>query len=178
MDVLKQEGDRRGPAARRAKLVEMMEIHLQDQLAALVYLYSLPFVDPKRVAVMGCSFGGIQTLLAAESAPNVGAAVDFAGAAESWQGSPDLRARLTKAARNARVPVFFTQAEGDYDLTPSRELAKQMEKAGKQTQVHIYPRFGSTQQENHEFCVLGVDVWGPDVLAFIERAFAAGQVTE
>jgi hypothetical protein len=50
-----------------------------------------------------------------------------------------------------------------------------MEKAGKETQVHIYPRFGSTQQENHEFCVHGVDVWGPGVLAFIEKAFAAGQ---
>jgi dienelactone hydrolase len=171
MDVLRQEGEQRGPAARSAMLVEMMKVHLQDQLAALAYLRSLPFVDPKRIAVMGCSFGGIQTLLAAESAPDIRAAVDFAGGAESWQGSPDLRARMTSAARNAKVPVFFVQAEGDYDLAPSRSLAKEMEKAGKAATIHIYPAVGRTQQENHEFCVRGVEAWGPDVVSFIEKAF-------
>jgi carboxymethylenebutenolidase len=143
MDVLRGEA---GPAARSAKLVEMMEVHLQDQLAALAYLRSLPFVDPKRIAVMGCSFGGIQTLLAAESAPDIRAAVDFAGGAESWQGSPDLRARMTRAARSAKVPVFFIQAEGDYDLAPSRTLAKEMEKAGKEAMIHIYPAVGRTRR--------------------------------
>jgi carboxymethylenebutenolidase len=171
MDVLRREGEQGGPAARSAKLVEMMEVHLQDQLAALAYLRSLPFVDPKRIAVMGCSFGGIQTLLAAESAPDIRAAVDFAGGAESWQGSPDLRARMTSAARNAKVPVFFIQAEGDYDLTPSRALTGEMEKAGKAAAIHVYPAVGRTQQENHEFCVHGVEVWGPDVIAFIEKTF-------
>jgi carboxymethylenebutenolidase len=174
MDVLRQESESKGPAARSAKLVEMMGIQLQDQLAALAYLRSQPFVDPKRIAVMGCSFGGIQTLLAAESAPDIRAAVDFAGAAQSWQASPELRAQMFKAAGNAKVPVFFIQAEGDYDLTPSRELAKQMEKAGKPIEVRIYPRFGAGHQENHEFCVYGVEVWGPDVLAFVEKALVAG----
>lgn len=173
MDALRQESESKGSAARSRKLVEMMEIQLQDQLAALAYLRSQPFVDAKRIAVMGCSFGGIQTLLAAESAPDIRAAVDFAGAAQSWQSSPELRARMFKAAGNAKVPVFFIQAEGDYDLTPSRELAKQMEKAGKPIEVRIYPRFGTGHQENHEFCVHGVGVWGPDVLGFVEKAFVA-----
>jgi carboxymethylenebutenolidase len=170
MDILRREGEMRGPSARSAKLVEMMELHLQDQLAALAYLKSLPFVDAKRIAVMGCSFGGIQTLLAAENAPDIRLAVDFAGGAESWEGSPDLRARMTNAARKAKVPVLFIQAEGDYDLTPSRALSKEMEKAGKEATVHIYPSVGKTQQENHTFCVHGVDVWGPDVVAFLEKA--------
>jgi dienelactone hydrolase len=170
MDILRSEGQQHGPSARSAKLVQMMELHLQDQLAALAYLRSLPFVDPKRIAVMGCSFGGIQTLLAAESAPDIRAAVDFAGGAESWEGSSDLRSRMTNAARKARAPVFFIQAEGDYDLAPSRTLAKEMAKTGKDAQIHIYPSVGGTHQENHEFCVHDVDVWGPDVLAFVEKA--------
>jgi dienelactone hydrolase len=172
MDILNREGEQRGRSARSAKLVEMMDLHLQDQLAALTYLRSLRFVDPKRVVVMGCSFGGIQTLLAAEASPDLRAAVDFAGGAESWEFSPDLRTRMTGAARNARVPVFFIQAEGDYDLTPSRTLPKEMEKAGKQSMVRIYPTVGHTHQENHEFCVHGVTTWGPDVLAFLDKAFA------
>ena len=177
MDVLKAEGQQRGSSARSAKLVEVMEVHFQDQLAALAYLRSLAFVDTKRMVVMGCSFGGIQTLLAAEDAPNIRAAVDFAGGAESWEGSPDLRARMMKAAREAKVPVFFIQAEGDYNLAPSRVLSKEVEKQGRPFKVQIYPSVGHTPQDNHSFCVHEVGMWGPDVLAFVEKSFAAGQRT-
>ena len=172
MDVLRNEGQQRGPSARSAKLVDMMELHFQDQLAALAYLRSQPFVDSKRIVVMGCSFGGIQTLLAAESAPDIQAAVDFAGGAESWQSSPDLRARMTRAAQHAKVPVLFIQAEGDYDLTPSHTLSKEMEKHGNRAQMKIYPSVDRTQQENHEFCVHGVSIWGADVLAFTNSTFS------
>jgi carboxymethylenebutenolidase len=175
MDVLRTEGQQRGPSARSSKLVEMMEVHFQDQLAALAYLHSLASVDTKRIVVMGCSFGGIQTLLAAEDAPDIRAAVDFAGGAESWEGSPDLRARMTKAARDAKVPVFFIQAEGDYDLAPSRALSKEMEKRGRPSQIKIYPSVGHSRQENHSFCVHNVDVWGTDALAFVEKSFSVGQ---
>jgi dipeptidyl aminopeptidase/acylaminoacyl peptidase len=39
---------------------------LDEQLAALAYLKQQTFIDPTRVAVAGCSFGGIETLLGAE----------------------------------------------------------------------------------------------------------------
>jgi carboxymethylenebutenolidase len=54
------------PEQRSRMLVSLNEVHLQDQLAALTYLKSLPYVDQNRLVVMGASFGGIQTLLAVE----------------------------------------------------------------------------------------------------------------
>jgi len=76
---------------------------------------------------------------------------------------------MIKAAQHARVPVLFIQAEGDYDLTPSHTLPKEMEKHGQRAQMKIYPSVGRTQQENHEFCVHGVVSWGRDVLTFINN---------
>ena len=97
MDLLERANQSGGPQARSRKLVELMELHLEDQTAALAYLKALPEVNPQRIAVAGCSFGGIQTVLMAEKGVNLRAAVDFAGAAQNWQHSPDLRARMTQA---------------------------------------------------------------------------------
>ena len=83
---------------------------LDDQLAALAYLKTRSDVDPKRIAVAGCSFGGIQTLLASERATDVRAGVNFAGAAITWERSPHIPERLRPAVRRAQFPIFFVQA--------------------------------------------------------------------
>jgi carboxymethylenebutenolidase len=95
------------PEQRSRMLVALNEVHLQDQLAALAYLRSLPYVDQNRLVVMGASFGGIQTMLAIERGSGYRVAVNCSGAAQTWRGSPDLRARLTAAASKATIPVFF-----------------------------------------------------------------------
>ena len=59
MDQLNAAGS---PAERSRMLVKLHEVQLRDQLAALSYLKGLSFVDPQRLAVMGASFGGIQTI--------------------------------------------------------------------------------------------------------------------
>jgi len=51
MDLLDRANQSGGPQARDRKLVELMELHLQDQAAALAYLKDLPEVDPLRIAV-------------------------------------------------------------------------------------------------------------------------------
>jgi carboxymethylenebutenolidase len=114
---------------RNRMLVELHEIHLADQLAGLEYLKGLTFVDKNRIAVMGFSFGGIQTMLAVERGPVYRVAVNCSGAAESWRGSSSLQSRLTAATRKATMPVFFLQAENDYDLIPNRVLSEEVRKA-------------------------------------------------
>jgi len=156
------------PAQRSQLLVALNEAHFQDQLAALTYLRTVPYVDKNRLVVMGASFGGIQTMLAVERKSGYRVAVNCSGAAQTWRGSPDLRARLTAAASKATIPVFFLQAENDYDLTPNRVLSDEVRKAGKSVETKTYPAFGASAQDGHNFCWQGTNIWGPDVLKFME----------
>jgi carboxymethylenebutenolidase len=152
-------------------LVRLHEEQLNDQLAALTFLRTQPFVDGARIAAYGFSFGGIQTMLAVEN-PSFAyrAAVNCSGAAQSWEGSPDLRARLTKAAQGAGAPVYFLQAANDYSLEPNRALAAAMTAAGKSFTEKVYPAFGSSNQDGHEFCLRGIDAFGVDVFSFLDSA--------
>jgi carboxymethylenebutenolidase len=171
MDLLERANQSGGPQARSRKLVELMELHLEDQAAALAYLKALPEVDPQRIAVAGCSFGGIQTVLMAEKGLGVRAAVDFAGAAQNWQHAPDLRARMIQAVQHSQMPIFLVQAKNDYDVSPSHDLAAAMEKSGKPHALQIFPAFGKSNQDAHEFCVHGGEIWAPQVFSFIAQAF-------
>jgi hypothetical protein len=98
------------------------------------------------------------------------AALDFAGGAMLWQSSAALRERLSVAADHAKVPVFFAQAENDFDTSPSRVLSQRMGAAGNPFRMRIYPPHGRTHREGHGgFCVHGMSEWGDDVLEFLHR---------
>jgi carboxymethylenebutenolidase len=156
------------PDQRNQVVVDQLVAQTDDVVAGLTYLQGLREVDPVRIGVAGCSYGGIETLLIAEGDLPIRSAVDFAGAAESWAGNPILQARLLEAVDHARVPIFFLQAMNDYDITPSLALSSEMAKLGKPNQVKIYPAYGSTPQDGHGgFCTNAPDVWGTDVIAFL-----------
>ncbi len=158
------------PSERNRIQVEILEAQVADQLAGLEYLRGLPYVDANRLAVAGCSYGGIETLLGAERSPGYRAALDFAGGAQSWAGNPNLRERLLRAVQAINVPISFLQAENDYDTQPSRVLSAEMDRLGRPNTVRIYPPFGTTREEGHGgFCEYGGGVWGADVFAFLKR---------
>jgi carboxymethylenebutenolidase len=157
-----------------AGAIALHETHLEDQLSALAYLKQLSDVDPRRIAVAGCSYGGIQTVLAveanAEQKLGLRAAIDFAGGAMTW-GSLSLRNRLVRAIRKANIPLLFIQAENDYDLSPSRTLAAELEQLGKPYKLLFFPPYGNTHAEGHGvFCSQGTDVWGPAVFSFLDAS--------
>ena len=142
--------------------------HLQDQLAALQWLKSQSFVQSSRIAVAGNSFGGIETVLGAAHAQYC-AAVDASGGAESWSLSPDLQALMKEAVKKSNAPIFFFQAENDFDLSPSRVLLAEMRLAGKEGELKIYPPYGSSKRDGHSFAYKGSALWFSDAFTFVEK---------
>jgi carboxymethylenebutenolidase len=149
-----------------AALVEENE----DVVTAIAWLRAQPFVDGKNVSVAGCSFGGIEALLTAEKPLRLQAVIDFAGGSMSWTGNPLLRERLLQAALHAQAPVFFVQAENDFNTAPSTILAEAMRQQQLPHRLRIFPPHGSTPREGHaHFCNHGSGEWGPDVVDFLRH---------
>lgn len=166
IDAAKEQG---GMAAGAATMVRLLETdHRDDQLAGLAWLRRQPFVDSRRIAVAGNSFGGIEAILGAEREPYC-AAIDSAGGAESWDLAPVLQERLKQAVERAKAPIFFFQAENDWNLSPSKVLSASMRAAGKPVEMKIYPPFGRTPSEGHSFGYFGSAVWETDVFNFLLR---------
>lgn len=90
------------------------------------------------------------------------------GGAESWKyAEPQLKDAMTRAVQNARAPIFFLQAENDYDLSPSRVLSAAMKDASKPFEMKIYPAYGKTAADGHAFGYFGSSVWADDVFRFL-----------
>ncbi len=160
----------KGAEARGPLLVDLMKgPQLADVSAALAFIKTKPYVQSDRVVVAGNSFGGIVSVFASAYLDGLWAALDFAGAAQTWAGAPQLQAAMTEAVTHARIPIFFGQAENDYDLTPSRALSAAMTRSGKPNLLKIFPSFGTTTQEGHSFGYFGGATWGPDVVAFVKN---------
>lgn len=159
-------GARRAAASTMVRLLDTEQF--ADQLAALQWLQQQPFVTPERIAAAGNSFGGVESVLGAERADYC-AAIDAAGGAESWAAAPGLRVLMQTAVRRARAPIFFIQAENDFDLSPSRSLAAAMHEVGKEADVKIYASFGQSRAEGHSFAWRGAAIWQDDVFAFLAK---------
>ncbi len=151
-------------------LVRLMEgEHLDDQLAGQRYLRSLPYVDPSRLVVAGCSYGGVQTLLAAERGAGYKAAVVISPAAGNPSRHAALQDRLVQAVRKIEIPVFLIQPPKDYSLEPSRVLGREFRELGKPYTGKIYPEEILENLQTHCFggIARGIHIWARDVLAFL-----------
>lgn len=163
---------RRAEGGRNSLLVRVMEgEQLGDQLAGQEYLRRLPRVDPNRLVVAGCSFGGVQTLLAAERGAGYRAAVAISPGAQTWNGNPLLRDRLVAAVRKAEIPVFLIQPPRDASLEPARVLGAELQHRSSRHAVKVYPPEMPEDQQGHCFGgARGMHVWAQDVLAFFAGA--------
>jgi carboxymethylenebutenolidase len=169
-DILQQEEAAKGREARQhLQFLMSTTDHLDDVIAALSFLKTAPAIDAKRIAIVGHSFGGQLTLLAAERDKTVRAVVTFAAAAESWEHSPELRERLRTATKKTTAPIMLIQAANDYSTAPSQELASELRSLHKSYVLKIYPPIGQTSDDGHNFLYLGIPQWERDVFGFLNE---------
>jgi len=169
-DLMDRELAAHGQDGRNRIQLRLLETdELDDALAALAFLRSVSDVDPHRLAVVGHSFGGSLALLVAERNPAVASVVVFAGAGNSWGGSPPLRDRLVAAVRGIGAPIFFAYAANDYSVEPARVLGEERARLGLPHRVRIYPPVGTTADEGHALVWTSVSVWEQDVFAFLDE---------
>jgi dienelactone hydrolase len=136
----------------------------------VAWLRKQPAVDPNRLVMSGCSYGGIQTLLTAEKGLGIRAFIPFAPGAMSFANAA-LRNRLETAARNVQAPTFLLQAANDYSTGPSELLGPILRQRCDGSSAKVYPAFGTTNQQGHGAFAcwsLGITSWGNDVMDFID----------
>ena len=97
------------------------------------------------------------------------AVVTFGAAANSWVKSADVRKILLAAVDNAKAPIMLIHAANDYDTTPGRDLAAELERLGKSHVLKIYPAVGKTSDEGHNFVYSSVPLWETDVFKFLDH---------
>jgi len=169
-DVLRREEELKGKEARQhLQFVLLTTDQLDDVMAALAFLKTVPGVNSHRIAVAGHSFGGQLTLLAAERDTTVRAAVTFAAAAGAWDRSPELRERLMTAIRNTKADTMLTHAENDFSTSAGKALAAELERLHKPYVLKIYPAVGLTSEDGHGMLYENIPAWESDVFEFLDQ---------
>jgi dipeptidyl-peptidase-4 len=75
----------RGHAWESRVFKDLGHYELEDQLAGVAYLKSLPYVDPTRIGITGWSYGGYMTLYALTHAPEVFKCGAAGGPVTDWK---------------------------------------------------------------------------------------------
>ncbi|HWK36145.1 MAG TPA: DPP IV N-terminal domain-containing protein [Sphingomonas sp.] len=170
----------RGKAFEDAIWHAMGSIEVQDQLAGANYLKSLDFIDPKRIATYGWSYGGYMTLKMLEANPGVYAA-GIAGApvtkwelydthyTERYMGDP-RKVPAAYAASNAidnaakisdPLMLIHGMADDNVVLDNSTAFAAKMQATNTPFEMMMYP--GKTHSAGRD-----IHVW-TTILNFLDR---------
>ncbi|HWJ38805.1 MAG TPA: alpha/beta fold hydrolase, partial [Sphingomicrobium sp.] len=150
--------NRRGTKFEGAVYRNMGDAEVQDQLAGVEWLKRRPFVDPRKIAVMGWSYGGYMTLKLLEKAPGVFAAGAAVAPVTKWElydtayterylGNPELDPRPYKSsdaledAVKIRDPLLLVHGMSDDNVVfqNSTELYARLQSSKHPFQMMAYP---------------------------------------
>lgn len=148
----------RGRDFERAIAGELGRVEVEDQLAGLEALKSLPFVDGARVGVWGWSYGGFMALALPLRAPDAFAAAASFAPVTDWrlydtayterymstpQNNPEGYGGgdLTRLAANLKTPLLLAHGLADDNVVFANSAAMMaaLQSAGKQFETLVYP---------------------------------------
>lgn len=151
-----------------------------DIAAAVNYMVAQPFIDPRRVTVVGISTGGWASLAyAARNAPNVEAVVNFAGGRGGHAygrrnaicNADELAAAAHRFGEAARIPTVWFYAANDSYFGPAlaETLAGAWRSGGGLVDLHSLAAYGA---DGHGVADdrAGWDVWGEALARFLDQA--------
>jgi carboxymethylenebutenolidase len=166
----KKQAEAKGAEARKQLHYQLITgSQLDDALAALRFLWAAPDVDPRRIAIVGHSFGGMLTLLSGDHDRTLRAEVAFAAGANSWRVSPELRRRTLAAVGKTQAPIMLVYAANDYDTTPGKDISAELDRLHKSHLLKIYPTVGENSENGHNLLYLRTSQWEPDVFRFLDN---------
>ena len=160
---------------RGARFVRRVQEETDDVLAAVEFAKTLPYADSTRMGVMGWSFGGITSVFAASRSAAFRVVIDQAGAALTWDRSPEMQKALKEAAGKVRVPLLGMVAENDRTTESVKAVVREAEAHGTSAKLIVYPAFtprrdaGGTAAGHMIFGVEGWRIWEADVKEFVGK---------
>ncbi|MDP7267257.1 MAG: alpha/beta fold hydrolase [Pirellulales bacterium] len=138
---------------------------------ALEYLRKLDRVDPKRVAVVGFSRGGLLALIAAVKSPELRAAILMAPAA----GRGALSRALAAATKNT-APTLILVSGNDSAQADHVEIARtingRLKQVGADSQLTVYPAYRS---DGHQLFFKVRATYWKDLVAFLDTHLQASK---
>jgi dienelactone hydrolase len=158
---------------RGTRFVTRVQEETDDVLAAVEFVKTLPYADSKRVGVMGWSFGGIVSVFAASRSSAFRVVVDQAGAALTWERSPEMQKALKGAARKIQIPLLGMVAENDRTESV-KAVVREAEAGGAIGKLIVYPAFtppdaGGVAPGHMIFGREGWRIWEADVQEFLSK---------
>ncbi len=151
--------------------MEGFDIVGKDISAAAVWLTKQPFVDKRKLAMMGYSTGAMQTFLLATKPSPVRAFVVFSPASRLWKDSATMRHLLSAATLEVKEPLLLIQSANDFSTGPIEKLGPKLKALATSHRTKLFPPFGKTPAEALMFGVHGSDVWGDEVSSFLESSW-------
>ena len=123
----------------------------RDIATAVDWIGNRQHADPKKISLMGHSYGGIAVIFANELAPNPPhhhkAVLDVCRAELSWESNSVMRLELPPAVTRGRRPIFFLQAENGPSVGPTLAFMPAAASVGLDYWAHIYPPVPNVDRE-------------------------------